>query len=143
LIEDSSDEIAAILQALAPVAGREQVEVCRDGIAALDFLHCRDGQVARNPAEMPRLILLDTNLPRLSGLDVLREIRARENTRLLPVTMIASTCTADEVQTACRLGANSFVRKPANLGDLGERIAVIARYWVELNIAPPLTGTME
>lgn len=143
LVEDSTDDVALILRAMASVIAPEQIVVCGDGVAALDFLHCRGEHAGRNPADVPRLILLDVNLPRLPGLDVLREIRANENTRLLPVTMLSASSRPEDVRAAVQLGANSFVRKPAAFDELGERIALIARYWVELNIAPPATGPTE
>lgn len=143
LVEDSDDDAALILRAMAPAVAPEQVVLCGDGVAALDFLHCRGEHAGRNPADMPRLILLDLNLPRLPGLDVLREIRANESTRLLPVTMISATSRPEDVRAAVQLGANSFVRKPAAFDELEERIALIARYWLELNIAPPATGPAE
>ncbi len=137
LVEDSADDTALIVNALAPVVAPDQVAACADGLAALDYLFCRGPHANRDPADLPRVVLLDLNLPRISGLDVLREVRANERTRLLPVAMLSAIARPDDVRAAIRLGANSFVRKAADGGELARNIEQIARYWLELNIPPP------
>jgi two-component system response regulator len=139
LVDDSPTDGALILRALAPVLAPEQVAVCTDGLAALDFLLCRGSHAGRNPADMPRVVLLDLNLPRVSGFDVLRQVRANERTRLLPVTILSGAGNAADIRTAIRLGANSFIRKSDDFAELSRRVVLLARYWLELNI--PATPT--
>lgn len=141
LIEDSAADAALIRAAVAPVVAGDQLVICSDGVAALDYLQCRGSHAQRNPAELPRLVVLDLNLPRLPGLDVLRAIRAGENTRLVPVIVLSGTGRPEDIRQALQLGANSYVRKPADATELARRIALLARYWVELNIAPPILAT--
>lgn len=136
LVEDSADDVALIVRGLAPAIAPEQVVVRADGIAALDHLFCRGAEAGRNPAELPWAVLLDLNLPRLSGLDVLREIRANERTRLLPVVILSATGDAEDMRTAIRLGANSFVRKRSDFAEVSHNLQQIAHYWLELNIPP-------
>jgi two-component system, response regulator len=139
LVDDSPTDSALILRALAPIVGPDQVAVCADGMAALDFLFCRGAHAGRNPCELPQIVLLDLNLPRVSGFDVLREVRANERTRLLPVTILSGAANPEDVRKAIKLGANSFIRKPDDYPELSRRVAVLARYWLELNI--PITPT--
>jgi len=134
LVDDSPTDSALILKALASVVTPEQVAVCADGRAALDFLFCRGDFAGRNSADLPRVVLLDLNLPRVSGLDVLREVRADERTRLLPVTILSGGDNAADMRTAIQLGANSYIRKPTDFVELSRRVVLLARYWLDLNI---------
>jgi CheY-like chemotaxis protein len=143
LVDDSPTDSALILKALAPVVTPDQVAVCADGRAALDYLFCRGEHAGRNPADLPRVVLLDLNLPRVSGLDVLREVRADERTRLLPVTILSGADNTADMQTAIRLGANSFIRKPADFAELSRRVVLLARYWLDLNISAVPTERRE
>ncbi|HTY98981.1 MAG TPA: response regulator, partial [Rhodocyclaceae bacterium] len=102
--------------------------------AALDFLFCRGEHAGRNPGELPRVVLLDLNLPRVSGFDVLREVRADERTRLLPIAILSGGSNPADVQSAMKLGANSFIRKPGDFAELSRRVALMAHYWLGLNI---------
>lgn len=138
LIEDNPGDAALIVGGLARVVPRDHVIVCPDGVAALDYLHAR-GEYAGREA-MPLFALLDLNLPRLGGFEVLRQIRAEAVTRLLPVTVLSGSDRAEDVRMAAQLGANSFVRKPADGGKMTEMLAQLARYWLDLNIPPPCCG---
>lgn len=137
LIEDNAQDIELIVDGLAPVVPRERVEICRDGAVALDFLHCRGSYSGRHPEDLPMFALLDLELPRVSGFDVLRAIRAEPSARLLPVTVLSASDRVEDVREAARLGANSFVRKPRAGGHLADMLEQLARYWLELNIPPP------
>jgi len=136
LIETSAADTVLIRAALVPVVPPDQLMVAADGAEAVDYLLCRGAHADRNPAELPQLVLLDLSL---SNLDALRAIRAAENTRLLPVAVLSAAAGDEEVRTALQLGANSFVRKPADAAELARRISLLAHYWLELNIPPPAT----
>ena len=133
LIEDGADDAALIVDGLARAIPREHVAVCRDGSAALDFLH-RRGEYANRADDLPILALLDLSL---HGFAALREMRSLPSGRLLPVTVLSASDDPQDVRTAAELGANSFVRKPADRRQLVERLEQLARYWLELNIPPP------
>lgn len=137
LIEDNADDAQLIVDGLARIVPREQIKVCADGGAALDFFHCRGDYAGRAPEELPAFVLLDLNLPIVGGFDVLRAIRAQASSRLLPVTIISASNRTDDVRTAAQLGANSFVHKPLERGRLNDTLSQLARYWMELNIPPP------
>lgn len=137
LIEDNPDDIDLILGALTRVLPRDEIAVCHDGVAALDYLFCRAAHAARNPLEQPRLVLLDLTLPRLSGFEVLREIRAGADTRLLPVVVLSASAEQADIQAAARFGANSYANKPLEFSRLASTLELLARYWLDLNIPPP------
>ena len=137
LIEDSPADAGVIVDALAAVLPRERIGICVDGAAALDFFLCRGSYADRNPLELPLFVLLDLKLPRVQGLDVLREIRANPATRLLSVTVLSSSDNPADIRTAAQLGANSFVRKSGDWRQMADNLRQLARYWLELNIPPP------
>lgn len=137
LIEDSPEDASLIVAALARSVAQARVQICVDGAEALDFFRCCGVHAGRNAQELPAFVLLDLALPRVTGLDVLREIRGRPATRLLPVTVLSATGRPEDIRLAAELGANSYVRKPDDSAQLGDTLAQLARYWLELNIPPP------
>ena len=137
LIEDNPDDIELILAVLTKVVPRDEIAVCHDGVAALDYLFCRAAHAHRNPLEQPRLVLLDLTLPRLSGFEVLREIRAGADTRLLPVVVLSASAEQTDIHAAARFGANSYAKKPVEFSQLSSTLELLARYWLDLNIPPP------
>ena len=138
LIDDSAADAQTIVAALARVVPRNEVRVYADGAAALDFFDRPDAQPDRSSLALPRFVLLELDLPRISGLDVLRAIRAKPATRLLPVTVLSATARQNDIRIAAGLGANSFVRKSADTRQMADNIVELARYWLELNIPPPI-----
>ncbi|HEX8961589.1 MAG TPA: response regulator [Rhodocyclaceae bacterium] len=140
LVEDDAADAALIMDGLSRVVSREQVEVCPDGAAALDFLNGRGRYAGRAADELPRFALLDLTLPGVSGFDVLRAIRAEPEWRLLPVTVLSASDNIEDVRAAARFGANSFVRKSADGRAFAETLGQLARYWLDLNIPPPCCG---
>ncbi|MDK9724787.1 MAG: response regulator [Sterolibacteriaceae bacterium MAG5] len=140
LIEDAADDAELISQALADDIPREQILVFADGVAALDYLFCRGAHADRDPAELPAFILLDLKLPRLSGFDILKEIRGNDLTHLIPITVLSASDDADDVRTAAMLGANSYVHKAGDFARQRDDLARLARYWLDLNIPPPASA---
>lgn len=140
LVEDSLEDAALITAALRRALPANPIEVCDSGEAALDFLHARGEYAHRPPHELPALILLDLNLPRMSGFDVLRELRKSPHTRLLPVIVLSASVEQVDIRRACELGANSYVRKSLDYVRLSENLDLLARYWLGLNIAPPVSS---
>jgi two-component system, response regulator len=130
LVEDNPDDV--VLTELAFKRGRitNKLVVAVDGQEALDFLFCQDKYADRNPAENPGLILLDLKLPYVSGLDVLKKIRADKNTSLIPVVILTSSIEDKDRTESFRLGANDFILKPTGLSLFVEAIQQISAKWL-------------
>lgn len=136
LIDDSPEDVQLILHALRTVLPRDHVTICNSGEEALDYLYTRKAHAGRDTRILPRLVLLDLNLPRVTGLDVLREIRAKAETRLLPVAILSASVEQRDIRAAMQTGANTYVRKSLDYAKLHESMMLLARYWLELNIEP-------
>lgn len=136
LVEDDAQDEKLILRALKKVNLANEVDVVRDGQQALDFLFCKGEFAGRDGSNLPTIVLLDINLPRVNGLDVLAKLRADPRTRLLPVVILTSS---DEEQDRLRgyeCGANSFVRKPLEFAEFAETVARLGVYWLATNEPP-------
>jgi two-component system response regulator len=132
LVEDRADDVDLTLRALEKNRIANEVVVCVDGLDALDFLFARGRHADR--AGLPELILLDLNLPRITGLDVLRQIRADERTRRIPVVVLTSSAEDQDILSSYDLGANSFVQKPVDFGQFVEATRQLGMYWLVLNL---------
>lgn len=135
LVEDNPDDEALTLRALRKVNILNQVTVAHDGAEALDLLF--GGASDGNGAIRPSLILLDLNLPKVDGLELLHRIRADERTRITPVVVLTSSKEQEDVLAGYRGGANGYVRKPVNFADFAEAVSTIGMFWLLLNEAPP------
>lgn len=138
LIEDNPDDVALTLRAFKKNAIANRVVVLKDGEEALNYLHCRGAYENRSKAERPILILLDLKLPKIDGLGVLREIRSRDSTRLLPVVILTTSKEEKDLVEGYRLGANSYVRKPVRFEDFVQVVGQMGLYWLLLNEGPPM-----
>lgn len=138
LVEDNPDDEALTLRALQKNNIINEVVVARDGVEALDFLFGTGVYAGRDLALMPEVILLDINLPKINGLEVLEKIRANERTRLLPVVILTTSNEEQDKIKSYTLGANSFIRKPVDFQQFSEAIRQLGVYWLVLNQAPPL-----
>lgn len=137
LVEDNPDDEALTLRALKKNNIMNEVVVARDGVEALDYLFCRGVHADRDPQIQPALILLDLKLPKVDGLDVLREIRANPSTQLLRVVILTSSKEEQDLINGYRLGANSYIRKPVDFGQFMEAVRQLGLYWLVLNETPP------
>ena len=138
LVEDNPDDEALTLRALQKNNIINEVVVARDGVEALDFLFGTGVYAGRDLALMPEVILLDINLPKINGLEVLEKIRANERTRLLPVVILTTSNEEQDKIKSYTLGANSFIRKPVDFQQFSEAIRQLGVYWLVLNQGPPL-----
>lgn len=138
LVEDNPDDEALTLRALKKNNILNEVVVARDGVEALDFLFGEGAHAGRDMALTPEVVLLDINLPRINGLEVLEKIRANERTRLLPVVILTTSNEERDKLRSYTLGANSFVRKPVDFLQFSEAIRQLGLYWLVLNQSPPL-----
>lgn len=136
LVEDNRDDEALTLRALKKNNILNSVEVCRDGVEALDFLFARNQYQERQMKDLPQLILLDLKLPRLDGLEVLKEIRASSVTKLLPVVILTTSNEDRDVINSYELGANSYIRKPVDFDQFMESVRQLGLYWLVLNESP-------
>jgi CheY-like chemotaxis protein len=135
LVEDNADDELLTLRALNRHNIANDVLVARDGVEALKLLFGDpDGS---QTVVTPALILLDLKLPKLDGLDVLKQIRANERTALLPVVILTSSNEEQDVVSGYALGANSYVRKPVDFSQFAEAVRQLGLYWLVLNQPAP------
>jgi two-component system, response regulator len=141
LVEDSASDEALSLQALRKSHVANEVVVARDGTAALDYLFARNAWKGRDPRDLPQLVLLDLNLPKTSGLEVLRAIRNDARTRMLPVVILTSSREDGDIYEGYGLGANSYIVKPIDTAQFTEAARALGLYWVVLGQANGRDGT--
>jgi two-component system, response regulator len=137
LVEDNADDEFLSLRALKKNNIGDHVFVVRDGVEALDFIFCKNAYADRDPHDLPQLILLDLQLPKMNGLEVLRHIRAEERTRLLTVVMLTGSKEAQDLIDGYKGKVNSYIRKPVDFTQFTEYIKELGLYWLKLNEAPP------
>ncbi|MDB5807624.1 MAG: response regulator receiver protein [Betaproteobacteria bacterium] len=136
LVEDNPDDQLLTRIAFEKARLENELVVVDDGVAALDYLWCRGAYAARDPAGMPALVLLDLNMPMLSGFEVLEQIRAHPLTAAQPVVVLTSSAQDEDVLRSYLNGANSYVRKPVELEAFIAALAQLQLYWMVLNINP-------
>ncbi len=136
LVEDNPDDEALTRRALKRNRIANPLVVARDGVEALDYLFARGCHAGRDVRIQPSIILLDLKLPRMDGLEVLRQMKADERTRQLPVTVLTTSVEETDVQSSYRLGANSYIRKPVDYDQFIEVLRQLGTYWLVLNVPP-------
>lgn len=133
LVEDNPHDSELTLRALRKNHLANNIFTVEDGVDALDFVF-RRGKFADRPAGVsPRVILLDLKLPKINGLEVLREIKSHEQTRSIPVVMVTSSREDPDIKAAYDLGANSYVVKPVDFESFQEAMVSIGLYWLLIN----------
>jgi two-component system, response regulator len=140
LVEDNADDEDLTLRALKRHNLANEIDIVRDGAEALEFLFCKGAYSDRNPREVPAVVLLDLMLPKVSGLEVLKEIRENKSTAVLPVVILTSSDEEVDMIRSYELGANSYVRKPVDFADFSEAVAQLGLYWLLRNQPPPRDG---
>ncbi|MBN1153116.1 MAG: response regulator [Dehalococcoidia bacterium] len=139
LVEDTEDDVELTLRSLKKNNIFNEVVVARDGAEALDYLFATGAYAGRDPNIHPAVVLLDLNLPKIDGLEVLRRLRADERTKRLPVVVVTSSKEEFDMVTSYDLGANSYVRKPVDFIQFSEAVRQLGIYWLLLNEPPPWT----
>ena len=137
LVEDNADDEELTLRALKKSNIMNRVVVARDGAEALDYLFVRGSFAARDPKETPQVILLDLKLPKVDGLEVLRQLRDEPRTRLLPVVILTSSKEEQDILRGYDLGANSYIQKPVDFTQFVDAVRQLGLYWLVLNQPPP------
>lgn len=133
LVEDNPDdaELARIAFDEAKVANR--LVVAKDGVEALDYLFARGAYSGRDPHDLPSIVLLDLNLPKVDGREVLQAIRENELTRALPVVVLTTSTEALDVDSSYALGVNSYIQKPVDFEQFVWAVKQVGLYWLVLN----------
>jgi two-component system, response regulator len=139
LVEDNPDDEALTLRAFKKSDVRNEVVVMRDGAEALAYLFDGDGD-GDGGTPCPAVVLLDLNLPKVGGLEVLHKMRADERTRLIPVVVLTSSKLDEDILDSYRNGANAYVRKPVKFSDFTEAVKALGVFWLLMNEPIPDHG---
>ena len=135
LVEDDAKDVELTLTALEEYQLANGVDVASDGEEALDYLY-RRGKFRTRDDQNPSVMILDLKLPKVSGLEVLRQIRADDNLRRLPVVVLTSSREEQDLIASYQLGANAYVVKPVDFHKFIEAVKTLGVFWVVLNEAP-------
>jgi len=136
LVEDNPDDIELTERAFKRSRLCNKIITRRDGQEALDYLFGQDDDGQDNP--LPDVILLDLNMPRVNGLEVLQKMRSSVRTRSVPVVVLTTSDEQRDVVDSYQLGANSYIRKPVDTNDFFEAIQSLELYWTVRNVPPPV-----
>lgn len=135
LIEDNLDDVELTRIAFAEAGMGERLMVVSDGAAALDYLFARGRYVDRDPLQLPSIVLLDLNLPKVDGREVLQAIRENLLTKTLPVVVLTTSAEPFDVEASYALGANSYIQKPVDFEQFVGAVKQVGLYWLVLNRA--------
>ena len=133
VVEDNPDHLELTVLTLEEHGVEAEIAVARDGACALDFLFGLGEHAGRDTSRQPNLVLLDMRLPKLSGLDVLRSIRANPLTTMVPVVMLTSSSELSDMTASYQSGANGFVRKPVDFEAFSEKLNSLQAFWLGVN----------
>jgi two-component system response regulator len=138
LVEDNPADIQITKRALRDSRMPVELIVVRDGQEAVDYLFRQGNHAASAGWRKPDLILLDLNLPRLTGREVLERVRADESLRLVPVVVLSTSSRQEDIEELYATGANTYIAKPQDFGRFVEVLQTIQRYWLDHALLPPL-----
>jgi CheY-like chemotaxis protein len=136
LVEDNQNDAELAMHALKKHKLANRIEVVRDGAEALDFIFARGSFSHRDINQTPRVVLLDLKLPKVDGLEVLRQIKGDPRTRKIPVVVLTSSREERDVMESYNLGVNSYILKPVDFQQFTEAVRTIGLYWLLLNEPP-------
>lgn len=137
LVEDNADDELLTLRALKKSNVLNEVVVARDGVEALDYVFATGAYADRDRTREPAVVLLDLKLPKVSGLEVLKQIRADPATKRMPVVVLTSSKEDQDLFDSYGYGCNSYIRKPVNFDNFVTAISQLGMYWLVLNEPPP------
>ncbi len=138
LVEDNPDDLDMAVHALRKMKLANKIQVARDGVEALDFIFCRGVFAGRKFENAPKVVLLDLKLPKVDGLEVLRQIKDDPRTKSIPVVVLTSSKEQNDVVESYKLGVNSYIVKPVNFEQFAESVQKLGLYWLLLNQPPKL-----
>jgi CheY-like chemotaxis protein len=136
LVEDSRDDVAFFVHTFEKARMSARLHVVPDGAEALEFVFCTGRYADRNPCKRPKMIILDLKLPKVSGLEVLRRIKADPLTRTIPVVILSSSQEERDLTESYQLGANSYLVKPMDFDEFGQSVTILGQYWLQFNQTP-------
>jgi CheY-like chemotaxis protein len=137
LVEDNPADVEITLEAFRRSRSGNRVSVCRDGEEALDFLFQRGRFAKASSAPRPNLVLLDLNLPRKSGIEILTQVKSADNFKDIPIVVLTTSDRDEDVRRSYQLGANNYLTKPVQFDDCVKLIADLQQYWLVLSKLPP------
>ena len=137
LIEDNPDDVELTLHAFQKNHMANDIVVAGDGAEGLDYLFGTGKYAGRDAKEPPALILLDLQLPKIGGLEVLRKVREDERTKRIPVVILTTSDEEEDIVNGYNGGANSYLRKPVDFGEFMNAVKQLEMYWMVLNTPPP------
>lgn len=133
LVEDNPDDAELTIRALKKNNISNSLIHLKDGAEALDFLGCKGKFSDRKPNVNPKIILLDLKMPKVNGIEVIRQIKSDEQTKSIPVVVLTSSKEDPDVQTCYQLGVNSYIVKPVGFENFTKAVAELGMYWMLLN----------
>jgi CheY-like chemotaxis protein len=136
LVEDNKDDVELTLHALRKENLANNIQVVMDGEEALDFLFHRGAFTERAAQENPKLVLLDLKLPKVDGLEVLRQLKGDARTKTIPVVILTSSKEERDLVEGYRLGTNSYIQKPVDFDQFRETVKRVGLYWLVVNQCP-------
>jgi len=140
IVEDNPQDLELMLRALSKARLSNRIQVARDGAEALDFIFCRGPHAGRKIENTPKVVLLDLKLPKVDGLEVLREIKSDPRTKTTPVVVLTSSREQKDIVESYRLGVNSYIVKPVNFERFASAVGELGFYWLLHNQPPKVDG---
>ncbi|MBI5440697.1 MAG: response regulator [Deltaproteobacteria bacterium] len=138
LVEDNPNDVELTMEGLGEHNLANEVVVARDGVEALDYL-LRRGTFVDRPAGNPAVVLLDLKLPKVDGIEVLKEIKSDENLKVVPVVVLTSSREERDMVESYKLGVNAYVVKPVNFHEFADAVKGLGLFWAVINEPPPGT----
>jgi two-component system response regulator len=135
LAEDSPTDAEMTLRALKKIGVTNEVIWVKDGQEAMDYIFC-EGAYSDRTCSKPRLVLLDLKMPKMNGIDVLRELKKNEDTKAIPVVMLTSSAEEQDIAKCYELGTNSYIVKPVEFDKFVEEVSKVGCYWAVMNKIP-------
>jgi DNA-binding response OmpR family regulator len=136
LVEDDDRDVELTMNALEEYNLANEVIVTRDGEEALDYLYCR-GKYKSRSSDNPAVLLLDLKLPKVDGLEVLRQVKSDDNLKMIPVVVLTSSREEKDLVASYRLGVNAYVVKPVDFHEFVNAIKELGAFWAVINVTPP------
>jgi DNA-binding response OmpR family regulator len=136
MVEDDNNDVDMTLTALEEYNLANEVVVTHDGEEALDYLYCR-GKYETRSCDNPAVLLLDLKLPKVDGLEVLRQVKSDEKLKMIPVVVLTSSHEEKDMVASYKLGVNAYVVKPVDFHEFVNAIKELGVFWAVINVAPP------
>lgn len=136
LVEDNQHDAEMTIRALREEHFLNRLFWVKDGVEALDFVYCRGDYESRNAEQLPKLMLLDLKMPRVDGIEVLRELKADERTRKIPIVVMTSSEEDRDLVESYKTWVNGYVTKPLHFSEFMQAVAKIGMYWLLVNQVP-------